>query len=169
MDLKPTDVLVKSAKGQAALADRSLGLSPRLRPMLIMVDGKRRLSDLLTLGAALGDANAALTALAQGGFLEVAPLPQAAVAPAQLPQAATEVVAPAPEVLTLAQARMRASRDVSDVLGPMGETVCVRLEEARTAADLLAAQQRALQIVGQARGSAAAQALASRWQNRRVT
>jgi hypothetical protein len=168
MDLQPTDILVKSVQGQAALADRSLGLSPRLRPLLIMVDGKRRVSDLLALGAALGDVQAALAALFDGGFVHKAVVAQAAPAPSNTALAATETVAKPPEVLTLAQARMRASRDVSDLLGPMGESLCLRLEEARSATDLAATQQRAVAVVGQARGAAVAQALAMRWQNWRL-
>lgn len=73
----------KTPKGVDAIVRRTGGLSPRLRSALILVDGKRRASDLARLTTGLGSPNALLAQLASGGFIEpmvpgwIGPLPQA--------------------------------------------------------------------------------------------
>ena len=57
----------KTPKGAEAIANRQSGLAPRLRSLLIMVDGKRSSADL---GALTGECETLLDQLAQDGLIE---------------------------------------------------------------------------------------------------
>ena len=61
-------LFVKTEKGRDAMARRLPELGPRLRSMLILVDGKRNASELDKLGAALGDGAALLEQLLAHGW-----------------------------------------------------------------------------------------------------
>ena len=50
----------KSAKGTEAIANRQYGLGAKLRPVLILVDGKRKFEELVRLSSALGDTEQSL-------------------------------------------------------------------------------------------------------------
>jgi hypothetical protein len=52
--------------------------------------------------------------------------------------------------------RRDAVRAVNDLLGPMGEMIAMKLEQAKNAEDLRAALERAVTVIGNARGGAAA-------------
>ena len=65
-------VFRKSANGVEALATRDAALSPRLRQLLILVDGRRSVPDLCHLGASLGSPEQLLTELDDLGMIEPA-------------------------------------------------------------------------------------------------
>lgn len=142
-------LLVKTEKGRDAMARRVPELVPRLRSMLILVDGKRSASELDKLGAGLGGGGALLEQLLAHGW--IAPLdgsvpfqntvpfsdsgPAAVTAPT--PMAAAEApAAVAPAALPLADARRLVVRFVNDQVGPMGEQTAMRIESCKTAAEL---------------------------------
>lgn len=85
---------VKTALGQAELKSRAAGLSPKLRSLLVIVDGSTPADLLLALANGIGGA-AALDELLRGGFIEPAagkapaparaPAPAAPAAPAHAP------------------------------------------------------------------------------------
>lgn len=60
----------KAAKGAEAIATRQHGLSPKLRSMLILIDGKRTFDDLARLSQMLGDTDELLGQLLDEGFIE---------------------------------------------------------------------------------------------------
>jgi len=93
-------VLRKTASGQAAFSSRSPLLTPRLRALMVMIDGARQLGDLC---AALGEGvKAQLVELASHGFVEPVrpggltrrpePAPPAAVSRPAPPATAARVV-----------------------------------------------------------------------------
>lgn len=142
-------LLVKTEKGRDAMARRVPELVPRLRSMLILVDGKRSASELDKLGAGLGGGGALLEQLLAHGW--IAPLdgsvpfqntvpfsdsgPAAVTAPT--PMAVAEApAAVAPAALPLADARRLVVRFVNDQVGPMGEQTAMRIESCKTAAEL---------------------------------
>lgn len=148
-------LLAKTEKGRDAIARRVPELVPRLRSMLILVDGKRTVGELDKLGAALGGGLALLEQLAAQGwvgpadgsaappfvdtqpFLASAPTPATATAPAPIaaePEPAPRVVA----TLPFADARRLVVRFINDAAGPMGEQTAIRVESCKTAADLQA-------------------------------
>ena len=152
----------KSAKGSEAVATRQAGLTPRLRSALIMVDGKRSFGELAPMIAVLGDAQVLLTELESAGLVEMV---GSATAPIGH-QASGDTVTPSfdaktvPAALlgppTFEGARRFTVRLLSELLGPMGEALCVKIENARDMPDFITAVKRARDIVREVKGQTAA-------------
>lgn len=146
----------KTPKGVEAVANRQSGLAPKLRSLLIMVDGKRSYADLAAM--ALGDCEQLLQQLSQEGFVEpvggAVPV-GAAAAQAGPAMANTE---PAPLVAaTLPEAKRFTARLLTDLLGPSAEVLCMKIETAKNLADFVAAVKRAREIVRDVKGNSAAE------------
>jgi hypothetical protein len=162
----------KSAHGAEALARRDPALTLRLRSLLILVDGKRHAEELAKLSPSGPETEQLLGQLDDLGMIELATAP--APAPATAAMAATaEAPAPAavltPEpaaaptpvqvrVVPLPEAKRAAVRRITDLLGPTGEDLCLRIESTRSAQDLLAVLKRAEAVVRSVRGAEAATA-----------
>lgn len=166
-------VFRKSAHGAEALAKRDPALTLRLRSLLILVDGKRSVEELAKLSPTGPETEQLVSQLDDLGMIEpalaAAPPPPAsaeaatpaaaqAAAPAQAVQAsAGPAAAPVQvRVVPLPEARQAASRRLTDLLGPQAEDLCLRIEGARTAQDLLAILKKAEVMVRSARGPEAA-------------
>ena len=148
----------KTAKGVTEIETRAHRLAPRMRSALIMVDGKRNDADLRPLIQQQPDET--LAALAEQGFIEVVAttpdlvqVPRTAPAPATAPATAA---APARPVVDFEARRRAAARGLNDQLGPLGETLAIKIERARTADELRPLLATATQLIGSARGRAAA-------------
>jgi hypothetical protein len=160
----------KTPKGKDAIANRQSGLAPKLRSLLILVDGKRGDAELAELVMAAGDGEQLLSQLARDGLIEpaggaalpaapvpVVPVPAAPVAAvpvAVVPEvsaarpAATEPAALEPPVaLTLSEAKRLASRLLIEMLGPTSDVLCMKIESAGNLADFVSAVKRAKDIV----------------------
>jgi hypothetical protein len=161
----------KTAKGAQEIGTRAFGLPPRLRSTLILVDGQRSASALRQLVGASCDEY--LRALNEQGFVE--PAAQAAPvaaprAPAAAPPAPAAPAAPAPGVphapaapaVPFEMARRDAVRELVDRVGPMGESLAIRMERTRNAGELAALLDTAAQIIANVRGAGAAQAYLQR-------
>lgn len=150
----------KSPRGMEAIANRQSGLGPRLRSLLIMIDGKRSFSDLTAL---TGDCEPLLLQLAQDGMIEPAggAAPVASVAAASgspSPDSQTVTTAPAPLVtVSLPEAKRCATRFLVETLGPTSEVLCMKIESARNLADFVSAVKRARELVRDVKGAAAAE------------
>lgn len=160
----------KTAKGTAEIETRAHRLPPRLRSALILVDGKRSDGDLRALIGAAGDD--ALRSLADDGFIEVisvADTKRAAPGPAAAPPAAAPAADPgtaAPSTTSSADVALRrreAVRAVNELLGPMGESLSIRLERAKSIDELRKLLEQALPVIAGARGRDAARAFADRF------
>ncbi len=161
-----TTVYRKSAKGQQEIETRANRLGPRLRTALILVDGRRSDADLRALIQL--EADATLIGLLEGGYIEVvgsspATPATAPAAPAGAPVAASSATpgatggAPAPiSAAALADRRRLAVRYLTDNLGPVAEELALRVEKARTWAELLPALELGRNVLQTARGSAIA-------------
>lgn len=173
----------KTAKGVAEIETRAHRLSPRVRQMLILVDGRRSDADLRQLISP--GADEALHALAADGFVELVgatAAPAAAVrtappaGPAAAPSAATAappasapvpVAEPAPAAPGLgAQDRRDAVRMLTDLVGPVGEPLALKIEQARSDDELRKLLDMAYQSIRNTRGSFAAAAFADRFLSR---
>lgn len=150
----------KTAKGLAEIETRAHRLSPRLRALLIMVDGKR---DLAALEALVPQqAEAALNELMSQGFIETSG--ETPAAPAAAPPAAAPAAPPAPSpALDFEKLRREAVRALTDIAGPAAETVAMRMEKARNADELRPLIAQAAQTVANMRGRSAAEAYAARF------
>lgn len=151
----------KTPKGLDAIVRRAGGLSPRLRSVLIMVDGKRPAADFAHLAAGLGSPDALLAQLASGGFIEAVlpgwsgPLPQAPTLSA-LTHSDTGPETQPPG-LSLADTKRFAVRQLTDLMGPTAEVLCLRIESAKSMGDLNDNLKRARIVLRDARGELAAQ------------
>ena len=141
----------KTPQGMQAIANRQSGLAPRLRSLLILVDGKRSSAELT---AMVGECEPLLQQMAQGGL--IAPVDGAW--PDSDPTGAMAATAPMPlEGLSLGHAKRFATRLLTDLLGPSAEVLCLKIESAGNLAEFVAAIKRAREIVRDAKGSAAAE------------
>ena len=148
----------KTAKGVTEIETRAHRLAPRMRSALIMVDGKRSDADLRPLIQQQPDET--LAALAEQGFIEMlAAAPDAVPAPRAAPAAA----APARPAADFEARRRAAVRGLNDQLGPLAETLAIKIERARTADELRPLLATAVQVIGNARGRGAAADYAARF------
>lgn len=143
----------KSAKGTEAIATRQHGLGPKLRSMLILIDGKRGFEELVRLSQMLGDTQELLGQLLDQGFIEPVAAPAAAAAPragaASAPAPLAATAAPAAAPMSLTQAQRFVSRRLTDLLGPNAEDLCLKIEAAKTVKDFQSAVARAEGILRQ--------------------
>lgn len=153
----------KSARGADALARRDPALSMRLRSLLILVDGKRSADELARLSASPVEAEQLFAQLLQLAMIEPLPAQVPAGGNGQAPSPAAAVAPTA----TLREAQRAAVRGLTDLLGPTADDLCLRIESARTAQDLLAVLKRAELAIRTARGAQAAAAFMADMQARR--
>lgn len=155
----------KTPKGKDAIANRQSGLAPKLRSLLILVDGKRGDAELTELVMAAGDGEQLLSQLARDGLIEPAggaalpaapvpavPVPAAPVAvvpevSASRPAATEPAALEPPVALTLSEAKRLASRLLIEMLGPTSDVLCMKIESAGNLADFVSAVKRAKDIV----------------------
>ncbi len=144
----------KTPKGAEAIANRHSGLPPKLRSLLIMVDGKRSYTDLAGVGAVLGDGEALLSQLADDGLIEAA----GSAAPAAVVPDLIEATTPAVLLtVSLPEAKRFASHLLMDILGPSSDVLCMKIEAAHNMAEFVAAIKRARDIVRDIKGGHAAE------------
>ena len=148
----------KSAKGTEAIANRQYGLGAKLRPVLILVDGKRKFEELVRLSSALGDTEQSLEQLLADGFIERVAAP-APVTPAPVIRA--DPAATAAPAATLPQAQRLAVRRLTDIMGPTAEQLCIRIETTRNWQEFDVAVAHAEEILRGFRGSQLADSFAA--------
>lgn len=157
-------LLVKTDKGRDAMARRVPELLPRLRSLLILVDGKRSRADLEKLGDGLGGGAALLEQLIAHAwvgerdlsapfqesvpYVDSQPFPVAAPAPA----VAAAPAVPTTPALPFSDARRLVARFINDAMGPMGEQAAIRVEACKTPADLRAQLPRIRDALQNCRG-----------------
>lgn len=148
----------KTPKGMEAIANRHSGLAPKLRSLLIMVDGKRSYADLAALAAVVGDCEQQLLQLQQEGLVElIGAASTAGAAPgASAPDMAP--TAPAPLITaSLPEAKRFSSHLLEQILGPTSDVLCLKIEAAKDLASFVSAIKRARDVVRDIRGPAAAE------------
>ncbi len=151
----------KTAKGQDEIATRAHRLQPRLRQALILVDGKRSDEDYSRM---LPQADELLRALVDGGFVEAAGVVAAAPVRVEAAAQAAPVPAAAPPAPPFGDALKREIvRSLNDQLGPMAETLAIKVERVRSAEELRPVLEQAQRVLRDMRGSAAARAFAERY------
>lgn len=155
------DVYRKTAAGSAAISTRSPALASRMRPLLIVVDGKRTQGELLALAGGFGDVVQMLGQLEAGSLIERLPETAPPAAPPAPPLANPRTTLPAQAPAhsgagSLAHARSFASRRLMETLGPTAEALCVKIEAAQNMADFVTAVKRAYKVVSEVRGAAEA-------------
>lgn len=123
-------VFGKTSKGQAEIDTRVHRLVPRLRTLLIMVDGKKTDE---ALRAMLPQTDEGLTTLLEQGFVQLLaslPVPVPAAAPVAKPESTT------PPAMDLEATKRAASRDITEALGMEGDMISIRVERAKSMVEL---------------------------------
>ncbi len=152
----------KSSKGVAEIETRAHRLSPRMRSALIVVDGRRNAAELAKLIPQ--QAEETLAALLDQGFIEVVAGSPAAAAPAPVPMPAPAArPQPRPAALDFDTRRRDAVRRLTDLVGPMGEALAMRMERCRSADELRPMLSVAAQIIANTRGQQAAADFSARF------
>ena len=158
----------KTAKGLAEVESRAHRLAPRLRGMLILVDGKRDSDDLDRI--VTQDAIQTLAALAEQGLIEavgetlVVAERAASYGPLAVSTSAS-VDAPTPAPLSapeLAALRRQVARALKEELGASVGPLVKRIKGAHSADELKPLLSQAVKLVLAARGKTAADAFATR-------
>ncbi|GMV59884.1 MAG: hypothetical protein AMXMBFR72_29770 [Betaproteobacteria bacterium] len=176
----------KTAKGVAEVATRSGALTPAMRRVLIMVDGRRTAAEL-ELVARDGEFERIIAALLEKGMIEQTGTVEADVpdwvdddeatvvmesprgpdaipalrAAAQAAAAAAVTAAPAPapaepKTPTLEERKRMAVRALYDRLGPYGEEPAARIQECKTLEELSEKLKHACRRIALFRGEQAA-------------
>jgi hypothetical protein len=174
----------KTAQGVTEIETRKHRLAPRMRSMLILVDGKRDSADLSQLITQQPEET--LQTLAEQGFIEAVgetvAMPALAttadeeaggrsVPPtlgnsllrnqplADVPRAAPRSEPP-PDVNTLRRSAIRA---LTEQLGPSADSLAVRMERAKNVTELQPLLSQAAQLIRAARGGTAADDFSARF------
>lgn len=157
----------KTDKGRAEIETRAFRVPPRLRNALILVDGQRSSDDLCKM--ILQQAEETLAALAADGFIEAiaaAPAPVPPARPAAVPTGtAPTAAAPLPRAnaVNFETRRRDVVRALTDLVGPVSESLALKMEKARDEAGLRPLLDAARQLVENTRGTATASSFAARY------
>lgn len=139
-----TDVFGKTPDGQDEVATRARHLPARLRSLLIMVDGKRSVGEMLAHHPAAAEAQANLAALSDAGLIALVPKPVAPVAPAP--------AAPPPAPALASHASLDAVKKfvcatLHEALGPDADLFTGKVEAAGNLPDVLAQAEKMREIL----------------------
>jgi hypothetical protein len=125
-------VFAKTPKGQEEIANKSGGLSPRVRRALIMIDGKRSVDELRSMLQS-DDLQHTLGMLEEDGYIAVASEPLPSIT------AFSELPTP-PDPVRLQQARNFMTNTLNAFVGALGTSALLtRIEAAQSHQDLRAA------------------------------
>jgi hypothetical protein len=131
----------KTAKGHDEIATKAGGLSPRVRRVLICVDGKRTVDDLRGMLQS-DDLQHTLGMLEEEGYIELASVTNAAGTPVQAPLASITAFAELPanhDPIRLQKARNFMANTLNAFAGTLGNTSLLdRIEQATSHANLRA-------------------------------
>jgi len=168
--MEATLLALKTPKGHEEIRSRAHGLSQKLRALLIMVDGKSTVGELLGRFPGVAEIQSNLRQLIELGFVQVAAgaaAPAAATSAAATPTDAPPKPAPGE---TRAKAMSGLVRMVIEAMGPDADLVTGQLERARTPEEFEKAAQRCTAMLEGVAGAkksqpfaAAAQAFAAHW------
>ncbi|MDX5445707.1 MAG: hypothetical protein LPJ87_06605 [Zoogloeaceae bacterium] len=128
-----TTVYAKTDLGHEEVATRVRHIPARMRTMLIMVDGRSSVGQLLANHPTPDEARGYLESLLEGGFIAAQAAPVAAAPPS------VAAAAPATGSANLGEVKQVVTRLLLDFIGPDAEYIAIRIEKI-TSRDELAAE-----------------------------
>lgn len=163
-------VFDKTEKGREEIATRKHHLAPRLRTLLVLIDGKQSKEELLKKVAGIGLGEEGIEELMNNGFIEIpaasqsAAMTEAALQPEKPPVAAS---APADAILPEGENQFQAiyhfyTETIKSTIGLRGYGLQLKVEKAATVDDFRALRQPYLEAVLKAKGNEMARSLRSR-------
>lgn len=159
----------KTDKGREEIATRKYRLSPRLRPLLVIIDGKQSADELLRKVGGLGLNEDSLTELLNHGFIQVVAVepPAAAVQPpapepeAALPTSTAEGVLPEGETQFEAIYHFY-TKTIKSTIGLRGYALQLKVEKAASIDDFRQLRDPYVEAVLKAKGEEMARSLRDR-------
>ena len=164
-----TTIFDKTEKGREEITTRKYQLAPRLRTLLVMIDGKQRADELLQKVGGLGLNQESIGELLENGFIHVI----AAPAPAPVNEAVTPQPASIPELPSQNAALASNANQfqalyqfytetIKSTIGLRGYALQLKVEKAASVADLRELRQPYLEAVLKAKGNEMTRSLRSR-------
>ena len=158
-----TSIYDKTTKGKEEIATRKYQLAPRLRTLLVLIDGRRTEEELLRNVAGLGLGASALAELLEHGYIvlatsyaslaeEPAPAELSLADPAQVPEPA--------QIAQFQSIYDFYNKTIKNTIGLRGFTLQLKVEKASSVAELRELRHPYIEAVQKARGSETAAALA---------
>jgi hypothetical protein len=135
----------KSDKGTEAITTRGHGVGGKLRMLLILVDGKKSVEELIRLAVGMGESAQLLQQLKTEGLIELVPGAPAA-RPAPTPAGGTD----------LGKVKALATRLLTEQIGPLADELSLKLETAKDLPQFVEAMKRAYTAVRDVKGQVAA-------------
>lgn len=136
MPLEPNTPLTKTELGREAIARRLPELPPRLRPVLIMMDGKRTLAELSQLAEAMGGQAAVAQLLDLGLAAPVPGAPPTTLNPVPPPLDGRGPDQGSAGALSLEQFRMQLADYFEAQLGPSAQMLGIQIRACQQVRDL---------------------------------
>lgn len=168
-------ILDKTDKGREEIATRKYQLAPRLRTLLLLVDGKQRTDALLAKVVGLGLSEENIAALIENGFIQISASPTAAeLAPASSAPAAepvqpeSESKTPVPQgILADGETQFSAlyhfyTETIKSTIGLRGYGLQLKVERANSIDDFRELRRPYLEAVLKAKGKEMARSLRDR-------
>jgi len=152
--MEPTTVYAKTEVGHEEISSRTRRLPARVRTMLIMVDGRRSVAELLNNSPVPADSQAHLETLVEGGFIASVGGSQADAAPAPSTAAVSATTPPAED---LKEAKRVVSVTLMEMIGPEADFFTGRVDAARSMAELLAEAEKLRMMLNNSLNSRKAQ------------
>ncbi|MQA23294.1 hypothetical protein [Rugamonas rivuli] len=155
-----TSIYDKTAKGREEIATRRDGLAPRLRSLLVLIDGRRTEEELLRNVAGLGLTIAAVHELLAGEYIVLS------TSYASMAEEPAEPSQPEPEQPAAEQVQQFQSvyqfynQTIKSTIGLRGFTLQLKVEKASSVDELRQLREPYLEAVQKAKGSDTAAALA---------
>jgi hypothetical protein len=162
-----SDIFRKTTLGYEEVVSRAHGLSAPLRRCLIMIDGKRATRDLMDFLKS-NDLSLTIQTLEMDGYIELIGSVNDDIAPSTLSMNTTMQVSRMDgmfkdsqplftdsngqlrKALPLAERKLRASRVVSELLGPNAEGIALKIEASKDPAELEMTLRMAASFIGDA-------------------
>ncbi len=132
--MSPDSVLSKTQKGAREIETRENKLDPRLRALLIMVNGKATAGELAKKFGQIDDVLPMLQRLSAQGFIEVGGGVSAAARPASGAGYVSPAAADSPAHLQ--QAKIVLCTELRNLLGPDGDVVTEKIEACRSMSEV---------------------------------
>ncbi|HVK94470.1 MAG TPA: hypothetical protein VM571_07055 [Noviherbaspirillum sp.] len=160
-------VFDKTDKGREEIATRKYRLAPRLRTLLVLIDGKQTGGDLLQKVSGIGLNEESLAELLQHGFIRSISIPAPDLAAQPTATMAVAVPAATESVLAEGQSQYLAiykfyTATIKSTIGLRGYGLQLKVEKAASVADFRALRQPYLEAVHKAKGPEMERSLRSR-------
>lgn len=158
-------VFSKTEAGQREIQTREMRLAPRLRSLLVQVDGKRSVAGLLDMLGTAGITEEHFSQLADAGLI-TAPVAAAAPPASPAPTAAAAPVADAGSLAAQADRQMLLYRTCNEAIGKhlglKGFKLQLQLEKLSSVADYRNFSEVLVEAIHKSRGDEEAEALRAR-------